>query len=133
MSDFTISGQNYKSGKMDAFTQFHVSRRLAPVFTDLQSAFTDGAADWTKGVDAAVGAISKMSDADSEYVLKSCLNVTQRQVGQAWSPVQVQGRMQYQDIDMSVMLQIAWRVLQENLSPFLTGLPGLSSAGTAQV
>lgn len=123
MAEFTISARNYRTGKMDAFTQFHVSRRLAPLFSELKEASSKGNTDLGNGIEAMAKAVSAMSDADSEYILNACLNVTQRQVGEAWTPVRVSGRLMYDDIDLAVLMQIAGRTLFENLSPFFSGLP----------
>lgn len=122
MVDFTVGGNNYRSDKMDAFTQFHVVRRLAPIFSSLKDAFS-GAAESMDILDSIASAISGMSDSDSEYVLKACLDVVKRQQGQAWAVLRAGGRMMFTDIDLPIMLQITTHILQENIAPFFSGPP----------
>lgn len=140
----TIAGNNYKIGKMDAFDQFHVARRLAPALFAL-----GGAASSMRGVVSEDGeqpsslelegamlsafepvaqALAGMSDADTEYVLNKCLAIAMREQGNAWQKVAVMSggkmRLMFQDIDMPVMVQLAVMVIKENLGNFFTALPG---------
>lgn len=94
MADFTINGVEYKSKKLEAFRQFHVSRRLAK-----QS-------------------IVHMSDEDSEYVLKSCLAVTQRKSDGVWANVLAGDRLMYSDIRLTEMMEIVEHVLEDHKSDF---------------
>ena len=134
--DFEVNGVKYRAAKMDAFSQFHVARKLAPVFATL-----GGLADVlapTKGDDAAKGgaallrlaeAISALSDEDSEAVLTRCLAVVSRitdtAVGAASTPVWngAAKRFQYADIGLMEMVQIAVHVIQDSLSDFTSALP----------
>lgn len=90
----TINGVEYSTGKLDAFRQFHITRRLLPVMLGLA-----GAADSVAAILSGSGApnpaelqpmadaIAGMSDTDAEYVLQNCLAVCQRQSGQGWQTV----------------------------------------------
>ena len=124
--DFEIAGQQYRSGKMDAFRQFHVSRRIAPVLSGLAAgaAGLSGAEpdqEFAAFLQPLVTGIASMSDADCDYVLHACLGVVKRQQGNAWAPIFIaQGNsLMFDDIDLSVMLQIASRVIQDNLGNFI--------------
>lgn len=138
---FTVAGNSYKARKMPAMTQFHVARRLAPILGALMEAVPASAMDG-KTVDLAkidglkmmepiAQVISTMSDADSEYILNACLEACDRQQpGDAgWGPVKAKGSKapQYSDIDMPAMLQIAWKVIQENLGAFFPAPPPISA------
>ena len=124
--DITIAGNNYKTTKLDAFKQFHVSRRLAPALWALA-----GAASSDKGGDDSAlmalepvaRAVSQMSDEDSEYVLKACLSVCNREQNGGWAKVMNgNGQMMFQDIDMPAMMQLTFAVIQDNLGNFMQGL-----------
>lgn len=123
MADFEIDGHSYRSGQMPAKTQFHVLRRLAPVLSSLKdlSGLTGGNAEtMAASLGPITEAIAKLSDADTEYVLDACLEVTERQQGAGWAKVQTKGarRPMFDDINFAVMLKIAMAVMQDNFSSF---------------
>lgn len=132
--EFEINGQTYQSGKMDAFKQFHVSRRLAPVFGGLASSASKEAGDFSQFLQPIAEAVAQMPDTDCDYVLQACLSVTKRQQGNSWAPVySPQAKaMMFQDIDLGAMLQITAKVIQDNLGGFFQGaVAGLNPSTTA--
>jgi hypothetical protein len=130
MAEFAVNEKKYKSSRIDARRQFHLLARLSPIATALvRAAKQEVEAENKDAVKLAIfadlaGAISRMSDADRDYILDSCLGVVQRQQsGGIWSPIMAQGGvMMFDDIDPAVMLQIAGTVLMENLGPFFAEL-----------
>jgi hypothetical protein len=129
MAEFSIGDHNYKSGRMNARQQFHVSRRLAPIFSGLADAIGDDGAP--TDLNAIATAISSLPDADCDYVLNACMGVTHRQVGggAAWGSIMTPtGAILFDDIDMIVMVHIAWEVLRDNLGGFFRALPSPSPA-----
>lgn len=131
--EFKIGENTYRAGKMNAMKQFHVARRIAPVVGSLV-ALTRGAPAMDEILQPIAEAIAKLSDGDCEYVLGACLSAVQRQSGQGWAAVWDSrvGRLMFEDIDLPAMIQIATRVLQDNLAPFFSGLQsGSPSAETA--
>lgn len=142
--DFEVKGVKYRAAKMDAFSQFHVARKLAPVFTAMgglsdlavmarvgggekaEEAFTAGAASL---VSRLASVIAELSDEDTEAVLIRCLSVvsrvTETSAGAATSPVWNASakRFQYADIGMAEMVQIAVHVIQDSLADFTSALP----------
>lgn len=130
----TIAGNEYQFGRLNAFQQLHVSRRLVPILGALAAAGPALVAAAQEGDDdltafmAAVGpAVAGMSDADVDYVIKACLGVTSRRSGERWSPVLTRdSQILFSDIDMTVMLRLAVEVCKENLSSFF----GAVSAGS---
>lgn len=144
MAEFTIGAHTYQTGIMPARTQFHCARRLLVVLSSVASLMpsrrpdalpepdaTDAeptAADFVSTVEHMATAISRLPDADCDFVLDACLAVTKRKVGQAWAPVWNANakRLMYDDIDMAAMIGIAARALQENAAGFLAALPSLS-------
>jgi len=120
--EFEISGQTYRSGKLNARKQFHVARRLAPVLGGLADASAAGAESFSKFLQPIADAISHMSDADCDYVLDNCLAVVSRQQGTAWAPIMASSKaIMFDDIDVGVMLKIAAKVIQGNLGNFFPG------------
>lgn len=128
----TIGDNIYTAGKLDAIRQFHVARRLAPALIALGASAVDvlkrGGDLSDAAAVAAIGplveVVAQMSDADSEYVLKTCLSVVSRRSGDGWAPVQnAQGGLMFQDIDITVMLRLAFEVVRGNLGNFMPALP----------
>lgn len=119
--EFEINGQQYRSGKLSARLQFHVARRLAPVLGGLAAASKNGGDDFAGFLQPIADAISGMSDADCDYVLDTCLAIVQRQQGSSWANVFVNKAQMFDDIDMGAMLQIASKVITENLGGFFQG------------
>lgn len=128
MATFKVNNTEYSSRKMDAFKQFHVARRLGPIFSTIAQAFKTANLDFKGDVFDAIeifepfcGALAELKDADAEYVLNACLSVCQRNNNSVWSEVMVGGHLMFSDIDMPSMLQITWNVLQDNFSSFFLG------------
>ena len=120
--EFELAGNTYRAGKMDTFKQFHVSRRLVPILGNVAGAVT-GEAGFEDMVQPLMVGIAGMTDADCDFILEACLKVVQRQQGTTWSPIYAGANqaLMFDDIDMSVMLQIAGKVIQDNLSGFFPG------------
>lgn len=120
-------GKTYRVGKLDALLQFHVMRRLAPVLPKLAAMQGN---DLAAALEPIAQGVAGMTDADSEYIIKTCLSVAERkQPGGGWAALTVNGAMMFEDLDMAAMLTLVWHVLQHNLSGFFADLPLVSSAG----
>lgn len=120
--EFEIAGNTYSSGKMDTFKQFHVSRRLVPAFAGMLGGLSGDVA-FEDLVQPVMHAIASMTDADCDFILDACLSVVRRKQKDAWAPIYAGANqaLMFDDIDMAVMLQIAGRVIQDNLSGFFPG------------
>lgn len=142
--DFEVGGVKYRAAKMDAFSQFHVARKLAPVFAamgGLADVVVAHSVGGEKGGDDVVArasgsalaklteAVSQLSDDDSEAVLIRCLSVvsriTETAAGASLAPVwSVQAkRFMFADIGLMQMIQIAVHVIQDSLADFTGALP----------
>lgn len=121
--EFEIKGERYSVSKMDAFKQFHVSRRLAPVLSGLAASAAGGKTDFSAFLQPIAEAVAAMPDADCDYVLHACLAVTRRKQGDAWVPVYNAGNkaLMFDDIDLAAMLTIATKAIEENLGGFFLG------------
>lgn len=130
MSEITIAESIYRTGKLSPIIQLHIARRLAPAFAamGLRASDLKGQSDVTLGdfLEPIAEIASRMSDEDVEYVIYSCLNVISKQQGERWMPVLLHGskKLQFEDIDMPVMMRLAAAVVQENLGGFFALLPG---------
>ncbi len=122
--EFTINDQNYRSIKLDAFKQFHLSRRLVPVIGALATLASADSADFNAVVGPLSSAIASMPDADCDYILKTCMAAVSIQQGNVWSPVMRDGVVMFEQIDLKVLLQIAAKVIQDNLAGFFQGVAG---------
>lgn len=137
MVEIELGGQRYRTGKLDAFKQFHLFRKLMPILSGMGESFSvlpdSGEMDqqfWS-AMGPAANAIAEMSQVDSEFILKTCLQSVSRWNGNAWARVTAaNGELMYDDIDMMEMLQLTVEVLKDNLGNFFNGpLPNGSAAG----
>lgn len=154
MSEFELGDDTYRIGKLNAFQQFHLSRKVAPIIPTLIPIFLklktsakvsgdamEGAADKSGPLSGDLGnlaellqpfadGIAAMPDEAAEFILSTCLIVVQRKQGTSWFPVWNAGQStcMFDDLDLGVMLRLSVRVITESLGPFLRGM--LSGQGT---
>lgn len=132
MKEFELSGQSYRVGKLDAFKQFHLSRRIAPIIPTLIPVFVKVMRDGGIGEDLLglvevitpfTEGLASMPDEAAEYVLTVCLSACQRQTGQTWAPVwsQAANACMFDDMDIAQMMQIVAHVVQDSLGSFISG------------
>ncbi|MER0991619.1 phage tail assembly chaperone [Pseudomonas aeruginosa] len=146
MAEFSVNGQTYRTAKIDAMRQFHLSRKIAPVIPALIPVFARLAesqkseaakplstdlASMAPLFEPFAEAVATMSDETAEYVMGTCLSVISRQQGNTWAPIwnDRQKVCMFDDIDSGVMLQLAAHVVRESLGPFLAGLLSTSAQG----
>lgn len=128
MIDFEVNGKKYQATKLDAFTQFHVVRRLGPLYPYVVSALAIMGKDPLTAISNITLAMSRLSDDDANFVMKTCLGVTKVNQGTAWaSLLSPQGTPMFQDMEMQEMLQVVWKVLESHFGPFMQGLSGMIS------
>jgi hypothetical protein len=127
--EFELNGINYKIGKLDALSQFHIVRRLAPILSELAPNINGKQTNELGALTAIAGAISKLTDADANYVIFGLLKVVSRQQpqGLGYAQVAVGESLMFEDIDMGNMMKLVWQVLTHNLSGFFAGLPSTST------
>lgn len=137
--DFSIGSRQFKLNKIDAFKQFHIVRRMAPVLSGLLPALGDfqkvmskmdslSEAEKFDGLAKLAGpfmeGLSKLSDADSDKVLFGLLNsVEVKQETGNWARVSSDTMLMIADMELPVLLQIAGRAFVFNLSGFFAALP----------
>lgn len=135
--EFEIGGHSYKAGRLDAMTQLHVVRRLAPILTTLRSVAEEGAAGSMApeaALQRAVEALGEVSDNSVEYVIARCMERVQRKIegDRGWAPAwnKAAGRPQFDDIGGFHLLTIASRVVMNELGPFFEGLASSLTGGS---
>lgn len=135
--EFELAGHTYKVGRLDAMTQLHVVRRLAPILTTLRSVAEEGVvgADGQEAaLQRAVEAIGAVTDGSLEYVIARCMERVQRKIegDRGWAPAwnRQAGKPQFDDIGGFHLLTIASRVVMNELGPFFDGLASSLTAGS---
>lgn len=139
MEEVTIAGKTYRTvGKMNCLKQFHVARRIAPALRGFTIALEKFKAAMKPGVKPTMlelvdgaqplcEALSKIPDDDANYIVFECMNQIRRKDGDLWAKVRSEsaadGTMQYDDIDLVVMMQLVNHVLMENLGGFFPTAP----------
>ena len=123
--EFETEGRTYRVNKIDARSQFHIVRRLAPVLGHVAPAIQGGKTSGMEALPALADAIAKLSDEDADYVLFGLLKVISRKQDQGlgWGPVCTGTTIMYDDITMPTMLKLAWESLSHNMSGFFAALP----------
>lgn len=135
--EFELGGHAYKAGRLDAMTQLHVVRRLAPILTTLRAVAEEGAAGAAAPeavLQRAVEALGDVSDNSVEYVIARCMERVQRKIegDRGWVPAwnKAAGKPQFDDIGGFHLLTIASRVVMNELGPFFEGLASSLTGGS---
>ena len=135
-TEVEIDGQVYLIGRLDAFKQFHVARRLAPIMAAIGQEMAQLPAvedsDKDKVVDQvmrlitpAASVLALMPEKDVDYVLHTCLSVTKRRGEKLWAPLMsTGGQLMFQDISMQTMLRLTVETVRSNIGEFFQMLPG---------
>lgn len=146
MNEFPCGGNTYTAGKLDARTQFHIVRRLAPflkglvpIIGKMKSGETaSDAVNPEEGIKALpeIGEVlAKMDDETADYVIFGLLNIVRRKQdnGMGWAPVSSGNNLMFSDITMPQMLTLAGRALAANMGDFFAVLnSALSQHGQKQ-
>ena len=128
--EFQAGGLTFRANKINAFTQFHLIRRLAPILSKLAGSAEKLKNDPMQALGALGDHLAAMKDEDADYILMACLAATERsQDKMGWARVVINSTLMFQDLELPVMLQIAWEVIQFNFSGFFSGLPSNLSGG----
>lgn len=135
---FEIGERKFQLNKIDAFRQFHIVRRIGPLLAELVTSMQGiGKIDeksmseeqkfehFAKLAGPLMSSLSKLSDADSDYVMLRLLASVEIYQSQhnVWAKVATENAVAFQDIELPMMLQIAGKALMYNLSGFFALLP----------
>ena len=117
--DFELNGFEYRLQRLDARKQFHIMRRLSPMFAELAAAVkSDMESD--AALAPLANALANMSDADADYCLFGLLAGVQRKQNGVFSKIVVENQLMFADITMQAMLQLAFKAFQFNFESFFT-------------
>lgn len=135
---FEAGGREFKLNKIDAFRQFHIVRRIGPLLSELMPALagmaknksmnqmseTEKLEEFAKVAQPVMLGLSKLSDADADYVLFRLLSAVEIRQPEhnIWVKVASDTGIMMQDIELPVLLQAAGRSLMFNLSGFFGSL-----------
>lgn len=137
-NSFELNGRKFKLGKIDAFRQFHIVRRIGPLLSEFMPALAgmsqkkldkmseeEKLAEFGRAMTPVMAGLAKLSDADSEYVLFRLLGAVEvhQKDFDTWAKVSTDAGIMMQDIELPVLLQLAGRSLMFNLSGFFDLLP----------
>lgn len=122
--EFTVGDRRYRAGRLNAFDQSHIVRRIAPLMSAFAGVVEQARSDPGNAFAPLAQAFAGMSDVDVEYVQKKALAVVETEQGaEKWAPVMTRsGVLMFDDIGMLEMNMIVFEVLKENLAPFFAGL-----------
>lgn len=135
---FEIGSKKFQLNKINAFKQFHIVRRIAPILADLLPAMkdvqkiqnTEGLSEdkkldeFAKIATPLMNGISKLSDKDADLVLFGLLSSVQvQQETGNWANVSTETMLMMQDLELPILLQLAGRAFMYNLSGFFGALP----------
>lgn len=122
MSTITIElhDKQYEIGTMSALDQFHTLRRLMPAIAAVGLGATQSKQiNWAEMLVPISEALSKMPDAEANYLIFKCLAVVRRREGDAWARVSTpDGQLMYQDIDMVAMVRLVVETIKFNHQGF---------------
>lgn len=128
--EVTINGRQFKAVKMDPFKQFHVLRRMGSLFPNIVGAIK--IPDKLLAGSYVAAALSKLSDDDANFVMNSCLATCQMNQAGTWAPVTAPGgALMFQDLLLPDIMELVWKVLEDNFAPFIKDL--LAKAFAAEV
>lgn len=143
MQELEFDGKKYRTGKLDAFKQYHLMRKLLPLFSGLGESFARQAplmngngevpqTNFWASLAPISQAISEMSMDDSEWILKTCLTAVSVHNGRNWAPLTTpSGQLMFEDTEMLTMVQLSLAVVQDNLGSFFP-VPLLNASAPAE-
>ncbi len=119
MIEFKVGDHDYMAQRMDAFTQLHVGRRIAPLLSHV----TTGGGSFS----AIATALSKAPQEDVDFVIRSAIKMVKRKSGTEWAPVYNTnaGMMVFDDITGLQLLEIVSLAVKDDIAPFFSGLVSL--------
>lgn len=128
--EFTIGEHTYRAGKLDAVSQLHIVRRLAPILTTLKSVAEGGIDE--DGLQRAAEALGEITDDKLEYIIAKCLSKVQRKRpgDTGWTAIWNASarRPQFEDLGGFEILFITSKVVMNETGPFFEGLVSILQA-----
>lgn len=139
-----INGVNFQINKLDALSQFHVARRMAPLLTEvgpLVKVFKESglsADDLRQGnvggllaaIQPITSALAALPDTEANAILFGLLSsVEMEQSVGGFARVCQGNQLMFANLPMPTLLQLAGRAAIHNFADFFSALPSPSSQG----
>jgi hypothetical protein len=140
--NFEIGARKFKLNKINAFDQFHIVRRLAPLLGELMPValklksmgdvnvekMTD---EQLKMFSPIMTGLAKLSDEDSNRVLLGLCSSAEmfQPASNNWARIAGPAGLMFQDLELPELLQIAGRAFMFNLQGFFQSAPQVSHGG----
>ncbi|HCM64787.1 MAG TPA: hypothetical protein DIT05_19940 [Morganella sp. (in: Bacteria)] len=130
--EFTIKGNIYRTGKLNAFAQQDLAFALVPAFGAVAPLLKGEWADLGKEKLAEIlpdilpvltSAVRALGKKEREEINSICLNVVSRKSGDTWSQIYSGGTLMYDDINGIDLFQIVGYVIKDSLGSFFPELP----------
>lgn len=106
MKEFTVKGNEYTHMRLDAFTQLHASRKIAPIFV--------GMAEQRGSFEL----LNEVPQEDLDAVLRAIMPFVRRKDGGTWTKIYNGTAFSYDDIGGGEILEIMFEVLMEYIPDF---------------
>ena len=130
--EFEINGVEYRALKLDAKTQFHLSRKISPLIPKLLPIFvkvtkTEGnlldsnMTELAEVLEPFANALADMSDEHASFIYDTCLSAVSKKQGKDFAKLTREGQLMFQDIGLDSILPIVVKVLWYNLGSFIQG------------
>lgn len=136
MNEVTVQGKQYRVGKLNAFKQLAVVKRVLPLLGGFLTPDVVKAAAAREAApqDTAIGgdvfmqllgpitqAFASIPDEDCQYIIKTCLSVVEVKEGTVWARMTSSaGELMFADLELSLLLSLCWEVLRDNLTGFFS-------------
>jgi hypothetical protein len=122
--DIEINGIQYRSNnKINAIDQYLIAKRLVPILDVLQkvSRVRPEDEEAPDPILSLAEGVSKLSDEDSMFIFNKTLTGVQSKRGDHWALIwnPQAKQLQFDDIDMTVMLRLTFEILSETMGSFL--------------
>ena len=142
MLDFIINNIEYRVEKLDAKTQFHLSRKIAPLLPkllpvfvsisqkDKESILSGNIEELCSVLQPFTDSLAEIPDEQASFIYDTCLQNVMRKTGKDYAKVVSGNSSMFHDIDLDVTIQIVIKVIWYNLGSFISGL--LSKASDEQ-
>lgn len=141
--DFKVGEREFKLKKLDAFKQFHIVRKVAPILVDLMPILgkikqvkdeelseSDKFEKFAELAMPLMTGLAKLSDEDSDKVLKGLLSVVEmKQEAGNYAFIVNDGQIMFANLELPVLLAAAGHSFMFNMSGFFSVLPQVSPGG----
>jgi len=132
MTEIDVGERHFRIGRLNAFDQLHVFRRVMPLLRPVAEELKRNAkADMLDATMAMTGVLSEIPDERLNYVLYKCLAVTYLRQESGYAAVVVNNTLMFQDLDMPALMRLTIAVITENFQDFFAGLLAVKPAQEA--